>query len=123
MKTKAETTEASPKHTPTPWATDGRMIVQDAEGRKFFSGQPYIADCLVSAHYREDGSTGANARFIVRAVNSHEALLAALKDAAEVLRTAHQYFPKSIKNRDTFHLLNVEANSVNKAIALAEKEG
>jgi hypothetical protein len=47
-------------------------------------------------------------------------MLRALEDAAEVLAMAHQYFPKSIKNRNTFHLLNIEANSVKKAIAKAK---
>ncbi len=47
-------------------------------------------------------------------------LLAACRDAAEMLRIARRYFPKSIKNSDTFRLLNVEANSIQKAIALAE---
>jgi len=46
-------------------------------------------------------------------------MLQALRDALEVLETAHRYFPKSIKNRDTFQLLNVEANSVRAAIAKA----
>jgi hypothetical protein len=53
-------------------------------------------------------------------VNENVDLLAALKDAAEVLRTARRYFPKSIKNSDTFHLLNIEANSVGKAIRKAQ---
>ncbi len=47
-------------------------------------------------------------------------LLAACKHAAEMLRIARGYFPKSVKNSDTFRLLNVEANSIQKAIAKAE---
>lgn len=47
-------------------------------------------------------------------------LLAACKDAAELCQLARRYFPKSIKNSDTFHLLNVEANSIRAAIAKVE---
>ena len=45
-------------------------------------------------------------------------LEAALKDAKDVLETAMScgYFPKSIKNRNTFRLINVLENSVKKAI-------
>jgi hypothetical protein len=46
-------------------------------------------------------------------------LLAALKSAAELVNTARQYFPKSIKNSDRFQLENTCA-SINKAIAKAE---
>lgn len=67
------------KATPPPWATDGRMIVQEVEGRSFWSGQPYIADCHVSASIREPGSTAANAELIVRAVNCHAELVNALR--------------------------------------------
>lgn len=68
-------TDHAGEHTPTPWVTDGRMIIQEVEGRSFWPGQPYIADCLVSQCARPAGSTAANAQFIVRAVNSHTELL------------------------------------------------
>lgn len=48
-------------------------------------------------------------------------LIAALKDARDVLNTARRYFPKSVKNADTFQLLNVLANSVKPAIAEADQ--
>ena len=41
----------------------------------------------------------------------------ALKDAQKVLEKANRYFPKSIKNADKFHLLNVLNNSVNPALS------
>lgn len=47
-------------------------------------------------------------------------MLRALEDAAAILEIAHRYFPKSIKNRDTFSLCNIQANSVNKAINKAK---
>ena len=57
----------------------------------------------------------ANARMFCAATE----LLAALKSAAELVNTARQYFPKSIKNSDRFQLENTCA-SINKAIAKAE---
>jgi hypothetical protein len=47
-------------------------------------------------------------------------MLAALREARSVLETAERYFPKSIRNHDTFSLLNVLANAVGPAIAKAE---
>ncbi len=46
-------------------------------------------------------------------------MLDALKYAAEIIKTARQYFPKSIKNRDTFALENTNA-AIGKAIHKAE---
>lgn len=40
----------------------------------------------------------------------------ALRDAKSVLVTARKYFPKSIRNRDTFSLNNVISNSVDRAL-------
>jgi len=45
-----------------------------------------------------------------------QTLEAALTDAKGVLETARQYFPKSIRNGDRFHLENVLENAVNKAL-------
>lgn len=59
------------------------------------------------------------ARHILSISDSNKDLLVVLKEAAELLETARQYFPKSIRNADKFHLLNVCA-SINKAIAKAE---
>ena len=49
-------------------------------------------------------------------------MLAALRKANEVMDLAKQYFPKSIRNADRFTLLNVQANSVQKAIDKATGE-
>jgi len=58
----------------------------------------------------------ANARLIASAPD----LLHGLKAAKEVLETAKRYFPKSIKNADKFHLLNVLENVIRPAIEKAE---
>jgi hypothetical protein len=49
------------KHTPTPWTSKGDQVIEDGE---------VVADCFQLPE--------GNAEFIVRAVNSHEALLDAL---------------------------------------------
>ena len=75
------------KHTPLPWTTDGRTLVQEVDGKSYWSGQPYIADCLISQSMREPGNTKANADFICRAVNNHYELLEACKAALQAMRT------------------------------------
>jgi hypothetical protein len=54
-------------YTPGPWATDGRWIVQEVEGKSFWSGQPFIADCLPSQSIRGNDNTQANAKLIAAA--------------------------------------------------------
>lgn len=49
-------------------------------------------------------------------------LEAALVEARQVLETAKQYFPKSIRNADRYSLLNVLANAVGPAIERIKKE-
>lgn len=58
----------------------------------------------------------ANARLIAAAPE----LLEACKAARELVKLARQYFPKSVSNSDTFNLLNVDANTIAKAISKAE---
>lgn len=57
----------------------------------------------------------ANAQLIAAAPE----LLRACRYALEIIQTAKRYFPKSIKNRDTFHLCNIEENSIRSAIRKA----
>jgi hypothetical protein len=62
-------------HTPTPWSQEGLSI--------FVAGKVIIATCPTP---QKTGvfDCSANAEFIVRAVNSHDALLSALKQIIEV---------------------------------------
>lgn len=60
----------------------------------------------------------ANANLFVAATD----MLAALEAARDVLEVAKNYFPKSIRNRDKFALLNTLANAVEPAIAKAKGE-
>lgn len=50
-----------------------------------------------------------------RLIAADRNMLRALQAVAEIINTARGYFPKSIRNSDTFHL-NVVAAEVNSAI-------
>lgn len=69
------TNETKPQHTPTPWrllaGTESIAVWSDKTGR-------YIM--IPSPQTRDHDEQIANAAFIVRAVNSHDAMLAALKN-------------------------------------------
>jgi hypothetical protein len=75
-------------HTPLPWHADGRCI-QAQDGN---IGLLNLA--------RDDRTSEANAAFIVRAVNSHQALVDALEEATEALRRAVQHVPANAVNMD-----------------------
>lgn len=71
-------------HTPTPW----KLLPPDQiRGPR----QEFVADCqcFVKAGWRAEFDS-ANAEFIVRAVNNHEDLLAALEKALHSLTAARQ---------------------------------
>jgi hypothetical protein len=62
------------EHTPTPWRNDQKpdaLIVCDAEGGS-------IADCAPPGPWMSHKVALANAAFIVKAVNNHDALVKAL---------------------------------------------
>lgn len=72
------------EHTPTPWRTNG-ATVEDLHGLA-------VADAVHEYPNAESRAIGhANAAFIVRAVNSHAALVAALVRAVEALREARRW--------------------------------
>lgn len=61
------------KHTPTPWRVAERWhVITDDNGQ-------WLADTVTVQRLNEEEA--ANAAFIVRAVNSHNALVDALRDA------------------------------------------
>lgn len=65
-------------HTPTPWRT------YKPDGEKWHIGAEdpsHLIIGTINGHYRTSGINQANAEFIVRAVNSHEILLEAVKFA------------------------------------------
>ena len=85
MTTNDQSVEGSTKHTPTPWKVDpgsyqrtnGRIsIVEDKPG---ITHSAPVADVPI---YEHDGTATATAAFIVRCVNSHDALVKALTKIA-----------------------------------------
>lgn len=68
------------QHTPTPWH------VGDGKAARIIYGQDgyAIADATVY-HGRHGGAEEANAAFIVRAVNAHDDLVAALRKARNAI--------------------------------------
>ena len=71
--------------------------------------------------YGTIGLAKEKAAFIVRAVNSHEEMLEALKEAQKVISLAREYFPKSVRHADKFSLENTCA-TIGSAIAQAEQK-
>lgn len=91
----------------------GMVLIGDVAGTPVLEMRLHERDCAVNKLLHD------NARLLAHAANVLPELVEALKDAREVLQTADRYFPKSIKNRDRFRLLNVMANSVSPALAKA----
>lgn len=68
------------KHTPIPWSTDGAYVLPLADQAKAQPGTLFVAMCGISSSYRPPEETKANAEFIVRACNNHDALVATVRD-------------------------------------------
>jgi hypothetical protein len=66
------------KHTPTPWAAYGTTLSTRAEGPRSLIG---TTDPL--RHHEEEEQNAANAAHIVKCVNAHDELVAALKGMLE----------------------------------------
>ena len=64
------------KHTPAPWHVDGNGCSIATKGGQIAKIRPV---------YMDRAQREANAEFIVRSVNSHEALIDACKDALKAL--------------------------------------
>jgi hypothetical protein len=65
------------QHTPTPWRNDG-LAVSDASTQSRITG-PDGTQVATAYGWGDKGLSHANAAYIVRAVNAHDELLAALK--------------------------------------------
>lgn len=86
------------EHTPTPWRYEA--------GTKTIRAVP--SNYWLATMDSWDGAVDneANAAFICRAVNSYDTLVAALRDAEQLISVARRYFPGSIRNSDKFNLEN-----------------
>jgi len=107
-------TEQQAKHEPGPWITHGDLIGTAKCDWWHEGNELVIARAL---RYGGTRPTDANARLIAAAPE----LLEACKFALELIKTARNYFPKSIQNRDKFTLENTCA-TLGKAIHHAEME-
>jgi hypothetical protein len=92
---------STPKHSPLPWRIAVNGFVHDA------------CDDLVEDGFADENSI-ANTRLIVRAVNSHDALLAAAKASLDVWENMHAGFVSP-------HKLEAAIDSCKAAIAQAEE--
>lgn len=73
------------KHTPTPWTNGENGLIYGFIDAESDNGAPLVCDVIIANGSEKRAATGAtndeeeaNAVFIVRAVNAHEALLEAL---------------------------------------------
>lgn len=107
--------------TPTPWTVDNPL--------SFAFGPPmpqprdpmlHTANCIGECNGPR-ARAEANARFIVRAVNSHAAMLAALKDAESALNAALSMVETDNGPPD-WDALRKDRSKVRAAIKLAEEQ-
>jgi hypothetical protein len=98
MKTKKDASERS-EHTPTPWTLLPARTLVNLKGP---NGEQ-VGQLPINS---------ADAAFIVRAVNSHEALLSACKQAME----DHEFD----RQNESYGLMQATVNRMKKAIAQAE---
>jgi len=97
------------KHTPND--------LQVADWTEMPAGLP---DGWVAIHSEKDGGCVGYCRADVAPIfAAAPALLAACEEAAQIIKTARQYYPTSIRNADTFALENTCA-TVGAAIAKAK---
>lgn len=85
-----ETEKSMSKHTPTPWeVADEADFMHRIDIRPIYEGPPKfgswsaVAQCEEDFGDYENGEGRANAEFIVRAVNAHDALIAGLQEIIE----------------------------------------
>jgi hypothetical protein len=102
----------SPKHTPTPWKFNPNRY---SKWVGEISGNTPDADYVVSVVQQDNWK--ANAELIVRAVNSHEALLEAAKIAEKLLREG----TSRLSSHAFEGLRNSVVGELQEAISLAER--
>lgn len=83
-------------HTPTPWHHTGKATLRGADG-------DYIATL------ENNGRRAGNAAFIVRAVNAHDELVAALKEAIGELNDYAEDRGGEIYNNPRFNAILLKA--------------
>jgi len=131
-------------HTKTPWRTkgnDGKYLstmgweasnwdATDASYMPIKAGRKVIAlvlqSCSVDSTVRDESEHNANAAFIVRAVNSHDALVEALKEARTTLSITRSNILTEMKRgrdyqwEDVPAILQARIDHMDAALLLAE---
>ena len=97
------------QHTPTPWVNQEGMSV-GSKPLEICTSDCRALIALVLDRPDISHQSEANAAFIVRACNSHEALVEALKQALELIEPSA--FPK---------LIHTEGDTIRKALAALAK--
>ena len=120
------------KRTPGPWHVEHKIPRIWDERYSEAEGTEKLGVPIVECRWRGGDAVGraipyaeadANAAFIVRAVNSHDALVAALEEARSVIKKAQRNFPPSYAVRWT-HEMDTKANmslvKIDDALSLAK---
>ncbi len=109
------------KHTPTPWVfIPMNEYVYDAAFKYRIEGEDGFSPCCIYADgTKNKGTTEANAAFIVRACNSHDALVDALKKATDILERIDTQETRLVFTKD--HEIPDLVKSSRQALADAEK--
>lgn len=100
-----------PQHTPTPWRLDKEnpdLVRDEKDG--------FLVTKVTGAN---DLESHANAEFIVRAVNSHEEMLIALRSVRNEFRAYVLNDPKNLETANGSRILA----QIDRAIAKAERNG
>lgn len=114
--------EKTPTHSPLPW--DDASAYPYSHSVRIFARAKYVATVGNSDDTKEQ--TVANAAFIVKAVNCHEALVAALKDCSEVLaRSAGESYQQmqDLSDAELGRLWIATFKKAQSALAQAEAHG
>lgn len=105
------------QHTPGPWEYHDKY--KGSKFRIWRTGENQYGICDICTSRRvfpnPEPEPGAEALANAALISAAPDLMEALRYASELIETARQYFPKSIKHSDTFQLNNVCA-TVSKAI-------
>lgn len=108
-------------HTPTPWRYTIDLSLAD-EASAIVTAPDGSTVAIVVANGDAALSAAANAAFIVRACNSHDALVEALAETTEALKEARRYL--SLGDRDAMRAYTETGEVQTKArAAIAKAEG
>lgn len=105
------------QHTPTPWDLYTKLAKPHEPYSLIDADGAIVAVILWHPDTMEPEEADANAHFMLRAVNSHEVLVAALKEAREVIKAWRGPDAWEIYDRHSPEMIRL-----NRALALAEKE-